>query len=321
MSYARRFVNTCLRPLNRRVVKRDADIRLHRRAALSDLAFAALRRRHPGPVDWQCSGIVFSRDRPLQLHALLESYFDLCQPAPPLEVLYRAGGPPVQRAYAEVVSAHAGRPVGFHEQGDDFGADLDRLLGLSDAAGVFLLADDVVFTRPTDFRDFARFPLGLYVPSPRLGAHITYAYDSGRAAPPPEFGRDGEQLVWSFGAARGAWASVAALDGDVLVREELRALVGVLPFEGPTGLEQLLAGLPLWQASLGVCQRDARLVNLPLNTVQCDMPPRRHAGGDALALLEAWNQGLRLDVERLREVTTTSTHAELAVLLVPRAQT
>lgn len=320
MAYVRRVVNTCLRPFNRRVVKRDADTRLHQQAALSALAGAALRRLYPGPVDWQCSGIVFSRDRPLQLHALLESYFDLCRPPPRLDVLYHAGGEPVRRAYAEVAGAHAGRQVGFHVQGDDFAADLHRLLGLSDAAGVFLLADDVVFTRPTDFQDFARYPLGLYVPSPRLGAHITYAYDSGRHAPPPEFGRDGEHLVWSFEAGRGPWASVAALGGDVLPRDELRALAGVLPFTGPTGLEQLLAGLPLWQAALGVCHRDARLLNLPLNSVQCDMPPGRHAGGDALALLEAWNQGLRLDVARLREVTTTSTHAELAVLLVPRTQ-
>lgn len=300
-------------------MKRDADVRLHEQAALADLAVAALRRLHPGPVDWQCTGIVFSRDRPLQLHALLESYFDLCRPAPRLEVLYRADDPSLRQAYDEVRRSHASRPVGFHLQSDDFRADFERLLGPSDAAGVFLLADDVVFTRPTDFRDFARFPLGLYVPSPRLGRHITYAYDSGRHSPPPEFGRDGEHLVWSFGTGRGAWAGVGALDGDVLAREELRALVGILPFEGPAGLERLLAGLPLWRASLGVCHGDARLVNLPLNTVQCDMPPRRHAGGDVVALLEAWNQGLRLDVERLRDVTTTSTHAELAVLLVPRS--
>jgi hypothetical protein len=300
------------------LVDRDAQERLQQREALADLAFAAWRRTAPGPADWQCSGIVLSRDRPLQLHALLESYFELCRPAPRLEVLYRATAPRVQRAYDEVRREHAWRPVGFHAEAD-FRADLDRLLGADAAAGVFLLADDIVFTRPTDFGAFARFPLGLYVPSPRLGTHITLGYDSGRSAPPPELRDDGGQIVWSFEAGREAWATVAPLEGDVFSRAELRALLQVLPFDGPGGLEQMLCALPLWRASLGVCHRQARLLSLPLNTVQCDTPPRRHAGGDALAFLDAWEEGLRLDVQRLREATTTSTRAELAVLLVPRA--
>ena len=63
-------------------------------------------------------GIVFSKDRPLQLHGLLKSYFELCKDPPQLYILHMASNPDYARAYEQVKSYYQDRNIKFIREND-----------------------------------------------------------------------------------------------------------------------------------------------------------------------------------------------------------
>lgn len=194
----RKRLNKLLRRHNLRVVRRS-----HYQAAVT--ASAALgaqvaywAARAPTVACWDCAGIVFSRDRPVQLHALLRSYLHHCRPLPRLDVLYRASTPAYQAAYEEVMAAFAGAEIAWHRE-RDFARDVRALIAGASTHGLFFLVDDMVFIRPVDYSALAAYPLERYVPALRLGRNVTWSHfsDTARAQPALREGPDG-LLTWAL---------------------------------------------------------------------------------------------------------------------------
>jgi hypothetical protein len=103
--------------------QRDRDM-AHQLAALYRLALDRLRSE--GPARAGVAGIVFSKDRPMQLAALLESHAALVSRPCPLTVLFQASTDEFAAAYRELRGAWGGRGVAFTAQ-EDFRADLIRM--------------------------------------------------------------------------------------------------------------------------------------------------------------------------------------------------
>lgn len=51
----------------------------------------------------QSTGIVFSMDRPLQLNALLDSYFEFCEKPEPLVVIYKCTSESFHKGYLDII--------------------------------------------------------------------------------------------------------------------------------------------------------------------------------------------------------------------------
>ncbi len=150
----------------------------------------ALRRARASdgePV--RAEGVVFSKDRPLQLFALLSSYAELVRDPPPLHVLYRASDEGYRRAYDEVLGASPA-PLGEVISERVFRDDLLALLDRIRAPRLFFLVDDIVFVREVDLAAAPRpRPRALRPVPPHGAAPVALLHARAGAAKPAVPGR------------------------------------------------------------------------------------------------------------------------------------
>jgi len=126
MEFFRNTVNRLLKPLDLALLPRDVQWERDVLLALYESSRTWRRKDFQFPVE--C--IVFSKDRALQLHALLSSYFEKINVPPRVHILYQTSTAAHQQAYEEVRSLFAGMQTCFIRQGstDSFREDVIRLL-------------------------------------------------------------------------------------------------------------------------------------------------------------------------------------------------
>lgn len=272
-----------------------------------------------GPA--RAEGVIFSKDRPLQLAALLASYAELVKDPPRLHVLFVASDERYRAAYEEVfreTAAPLGEVIAERRFRDDLLPLLDRIA----APRIFFLVDDILFVRPVDLAPLLALDPARFVPSLRLAPHLTRCYTMDAAQPIPAFlegAVPGEDLLawrWRDGALD--WSYPLSVDGHLFSTAEIRVLANAVAFKAPNSFEGALQDhRAQYLDRLGVCFREARIVNVPVNKVQGEFPNR--AGEiDTASLLEVWRSGRRLDHRRLFGVRNESAHQELELAFVPR---
>jgi hypothetical protein len=262
--------------------------------------------------------IVFSKDRPLQLHGMLTSVFRHWRGECRVSVVFRDDEPFVG-AY-EAVWAEFDTRATFRPE-SDFAADLVALVDSNQPLTCFG-CDDVVYVAPvhvpTVVRLFSRPDL-LGV-SLRLGRHVTRDM-FGRAMPQPPFVQEGPYDAaetserWPYwrvdDGASGDWAYPWEVLGTVYPTAFVRRMVATLPFSNPSLLEH--HGSLAWRLhaegrSLMCAYPRTRLVVPTVNLVQSEFGNGivGPAGLEPAFLLDCWNRGLRLDTQRYQGVTPDS---------------
>ena len=277
--------------------------------------------------DPQVHLIVFSKDRPLQLHGMLTSVFRHWRGDLRVRVLVRETTLCAQ-AYYDLQREFGGQAeFGFE---DDFGANLAAWVRAVDAPYVCFGCDDVVYTLPVDLAvvdsAFRAHP-DLLGHSLRLGKN-TEADMFGRPLPQPaflptgvprfdEYGGEvvGAGLLWDAADGAGDWGYPWEVLGTVYPTDYVRATVAALVRDGqvqnPSTLED--AGWRRWREHAGErhlmrSYARSRLVVPTVNLVQSVFGNGivGPAGMDPEFLLDCWNRGLRLDVDRYRGMTPPS---------------
>ena len=272
--------------------------------------------------------IVFSKDRPLQLHGYLTSLFRHWRGDLWVDVQVRVSLDH-SRAYAQI-EEEFGRRVRFGYE-LNFAPTLEAVMDDDDSSYTCFGCDDVVYTGPVDAAaiDHAfRAEPALLGFSLRLGAH-TDTDMFGRPMPAPAFAHPApppfeeyapsfeavERVQWDAASAVGDWGYPWEVLGTVYPTEYVQDTVNALVWDGqvqnPSTLED--AGWRRWREHAGgrhLLQAFARsrLVVPTVNVVQSVfgngiVGPE---GLDAPFLLECWDRGLRLDVERYRGMTPPS---------------
>jgi hypothetical protein len=265
--------------------------------------------------------VVFSKDRPMQLHALLTSFLVMSKSKPTIRVLYRASTPEYEAGYSTCFTlVPAGKQISVFSQSADnsFRNDLLEIFKTLNASRIVLLVDDIVFVRKFNLCDLDDFDLRKVVPSLRLGRSIRKSYTTGAALRLPDTleGR-GRWLTWNWKGNDLDWSYPLSVDGHVFLRSDLAAMLPRLSFHSPNTLEaELQRFKSLYESRQGLCYELPRLVNLPLNRVQDDFD-NRHGSISAPFLLKKWTEGYRIDVESLAALETDSAHVEAQIRFVP----
>ena len=264
------------------------------------------------------TGIVFSRDRACQLYALLESFHAKTVGNVPLHVLFKASSARHLKAYEEVRADFADKPVTWINE-TDFREDLLKIFKHINSYRVFFLVDDIVVTREMDFERLRPFPPGQCVVSFRLGENITRHHQQPLPSPALRPSRiDAHFREWSWAEGELNWGYPLSVDGHLFATYEIRAMAKELGFSAPNSFEKALQMFrPVFARRLGICFRESRLVNLPLNMVQTE---RKNYHGDVQPefLLEQWEAGRKIAVEDFFEWTNQSLHQEHPLRFVPR---
>lgn len=265
----------------------------------------------PAGSELSATGIVFSRDRAMQLHALLSGWTENVDGAADLRILWTASAPAHESAYRELASLW-GAKVRFVRE-SDFRADLLREVESATSSHLFLLTDDAVVLQPFRLADCLKARPSREVFSLTHGEGLDWCFVAQRPQRIPALDRGGSGTIewtWSDGDEGTDWAYPLSVDGKFFSRREIALLVRHIPFRNPNTLEAALQVFqPLFARRRGTAFSRAALANIPCNTVQSEF--RNHDSGlhSTSDLLSRWNRGERIRHEEF--VGLTPAHAEI----------
>lgn len=277
------------------------------------------------------AGIVFSKDRPMQLDGLIRSYAKQVTMPAKLHVLFQCSSEASSIGYQQIVDIHRDLAC-FHEQTSSsiFRDALSDLLETLGTRTLFFLVDDIVITRPFNLSVLASFASAEVVASMRLGRNISWSYTRSSSQRPPRLRRvdpgasvkltqveDGaaDMFAWKWRFGEVDWGYPFSLDGNIFLLDDIRARIEGCEYHSPNSLEAALAATPASRApAWGVCFEESRLVNLPLNRVQ-DEVANLHGNVHQDILLDRWLQGWQFNLSPLDRVQTCSVHEEIMLPL------
>jgi len=256
--------------------------------------------------------IIFSKDRPLQLYALLESFFENVTPVISPHVLFNGGREEFTQAYHEVFKAWGPRLSSVNPDNGNFREQLIRILRELKTAKVFFLVDDIIFKNKIDIEDL----VGLgndYIPSLRLGEHIRQCYTAqGEVAPPKlkvvKSGKGKEYISWQWHEGIKDWGYPMSVDGNIFSTEEIYSIAQNILFKAPNSFE---IGLQVVRDAFakrkGIACRESILMNIPCNKVQFEIDNSCGTISPEI-LLGRWNDGKKIDIRKFRGLKNVSVH-------------
>jgi hypothetical protein len=260
-------------------------------------------------------GVVFSKDRPLQLAATLGSFLEHVRGNYSLHILYASSSEKFQNAYDELRASTSSPKVHWHNE-TQFKPDLLKILAQVRANRIFFLVDDLIVTREIELSSFCLGDLSEYVPSFRLGTNLRRCYTADARQPLPQFTPISDDLLtWSWHDAEWDWSYPLSVDGHIFPTAEIQVLASILDYKAPNTFEgalQAFAGV--YSRRRGLCARQSCLVNIPHNRVQ-DENDNRSQGLSAEQLLDSWCDGYRIDYQSLSAFHNISAHQEVPLPL------
>ena len=250
---------------------------------------------------------IFSRNRPLQLQALLRSVKNFVHPCGHVTVLYRYDEKYLA-ALDEVKEAHA--DCDFKED-DNFKQQVVSFLE-SSSGHCFFLVDDIVFRRPVDMNvcsnilennpDILTFSL-------RLGLHLNYCYPVNAFQKIPDGQVQHGYFLWAWRSGMHDWSYPFSVDGHIFRAKQLLNYIRHLEFNTPNSFEAEMQKIPHHFAlpNLSICGAESSLFNNPLNRVQ-DTFQNRSGNTTAEELLSRWDDGLEIDIDKLVKMIPNGAH-------------
>jgi hypothetical protein len=292
------------------------------RNTFAELYESRITRVIPSGV-YPAEGIVFSKDRALQLHALLCSYSEKAAMPVPLHILYCVSTPEHQKAYDEVMEIFSGK-FSFARQSSSasFKDDLVTLLESVQAWKVFFLVDDVLFVDDFDLKEFTKFDTDKIVPSLRMGLNLKKCYTVQQEQPLPELlsyaGNDGDKIFWKWNQGMYDWSYPLSVDGHFFSTQEIIAMTKLINFSAPNTYEdQLQKFRRFFVIRLGVGYKKSKIVNIPCNKVQIENK-NIHGRIHQDFLLEQWMKGYQMDYRSLYGFPNISAHQEIPFTFIKR---
>jgi hypothetical protein len=246
-------------------------------------------------------GIVFSKDRAMQLNALLNSYFHFTKSAVPLRVLYTTSSADHSESYNCLRQEFSSFPVEFVRE-ISFKEDLKRVLHESQSSRVFFMTDDAIFSGSYNLSDVLQFNPLDEIFSLRLGKDMGYSFALNREQSIPELIKiarnDSASYSWIWNDMRDSpdWCYPLSVDGTFFCKGELEIMLRHIDFKNPNSLEANLQLFnPVFLLRKGVCYENAKYVNIPCNIVQQDFKNIYTGTFDVAELVKLYLAGKRID--------------------------
>lgn len=265
-----------------------------------------------------CEGIVFSRDRAMQLHALISSFFAYVKNPVPLSILYTCSNKEHYNSYEELKEIFSYKNISFIEE-KEFKKDLEMMLRSISSTLLFFMTDDGLFIDYFDIQQVTVFNPIFVLPSLIKGKDLTYCYLGNRHQSLPEFIQPDFALPpgmmcweWSNAAEGSDWAYPMSLDLTFYKKSEIEMLIRNVSYKAPNSLENALHVnyAPIFLQRKGVCFEKAKYVNIVCNIVNREHKNRHTGLHSAESLLRKWQEGYRIQYELF--YGRTSAEAEIS---------
>lgn len=292
---------------------------LQRARAVSELVIIEGAGLEQGVV-----GVVFSKDRALQLYTLLSTYFEKVKNPAPLSIVYSASTEAHAKAYAEIEEALHGCSVEivFIRETGEFRESLLRVLNGIRVKNIFFLVDDIVFIRQMNLEEAADMDPFSSILSLRHSPHLRRSYTAAVNQMPPNFSPSKispDLLEFNWFEQGNEWSDPWSLDGQILSTAEVRVLTRLSDFKAPNTYESALKTFnDVMEGRTGMCYSESKILNLPINRVQSEA---LNLSGNISPefLLEQWNKGMMLDASMFEHHIPISPHEEHAIKFKKRS--
>lgn len=264
--------------------------------------------------------VIFSKDRPLQLYACLESYFKLLKNAPIPVVIYQSSNEDFERAYLEIQRDFSSRDVKFYRENIPFNVLLKDLINSLICDRIFFLVDDIVFIREFDLNSTLKINPRNSIFSMRLGQSINFCYTHQKSEKlPSDFSQRTDGFAdWTWNQGILDWSYPLSVDGHIFAFDEFQQMITDLNFKAPNSLE---AGLQkfnsIYKNKKGTCFSYSVLVNNPCNKVQNENE-NISGGVHQDDLLKVWGQGFKIDTSKYLNLIPSGVHQELEFFFIRR---
>ena len=222
--------------------------------------------------------IVFSKDRPAQLHLFLQSLEKNARHLfPCVTVLYTYSDPNHKMGY-EIVKEEFGSLVDFRLQ-ENFKEDVLSLIDVSFPYTCFFTDDDVIFRRVKfNIGDVHKLFSQLEVStlSLRLGKNTTVQdpFDRNIKMQVPNFMAELENkfLIWNRYLCENPsnFTYILSVDGHILRTNTVYRVISGLEFENPNQMEGGMQGFTNLVSGIMACLHHSCLVGIPSNTISPD---------------------------------------------------
>lgn len=295
------------------------EVRADRRPGIADASGMAIR------------GVVFSRDRAMQLEATLTSLSRNCAEAGelPIDILYTATSPALARQYEVLERTWRGvLPLCFHRE-RDFRRDLLDILGPAEPGlFVLLLVDDNIFCRPFSLvpaiRALSARPRAIGF-SLRLGRNTTYCYAHDSQQHVPELSAAGDGVVaFEWTGADHDFGYPLEVSSSIYDGPRLARLLARLRFSNPNTLEARFAA----QVRRRWARRTPELLSFEQSVTFCNAVNKVQAVYDnrvgartelsAVELARRFDAGLRIDTGAFADFVPDACHCDVPFSFIPR---
>jgi len=285
-------------------------ILLQRSAAVKELVDCADSQFHDG-----LTGIIFSKDRALQLDALLESYFEKVTNPVNLIVLYKATNVYHLKAYQDVMECYRNHKpaIQYIEEVDSFRDCLLEVLNNVRTKSIFFLVDDIIFINKVDLSICSKVNPRTSILSLRLSPYLRHSYAADRKQSPPNFlnSRISAELIEFKWFEQGCeWSDPWSVDGNIYSTAEINILSRISQFNAPNSYEDTLKSFgDIAVDRIGYCFTQSKILNLAINRVQNEI---ENKSGDIAPdfLLSQWSKGFRMDRSKFDSHIPISPHEE-----------
>jgi hypothetical protein len=289
--------------------------------------------------------IIFSKDRPLQLHATLASFALHASDAAMVQihVLCRASNDTYALGYAQVAEEWAGQLQINWVQESDFKADLLAVIQEPQSTSrrrciwdrltlrhprlrtdhLLFLVDDNLFIRPFRLQEVAdtlnTYPEAIGF-SLRVGLNTTSCYSMQCEQPLPVFESAPPGLRFKWPNQAGDFGYPLEVSSSVYRCADLIPLLRSLPYNNPNRLEQALSatsGLFTRRLPSLLCYEQSVAFCAPVNKVQSILDNRSGAQEEysSEALNTLFLDGYRVNVSALHKFTPKAAHVEIELPL------
>jgi len=258
--------------------------------------------------------VVFSYNRPMQLYALLESIEKYIAGLQEIHVIYRSEEE-YKRSYEIVKNRFA--KITYHQQGINPAKDFKRLVLQStfESPSEYILfaVDDIIVKDYVDLSSNIKIleqtkAYGFFL---RLGLHLTKCYMRRKEQRVPIISHVEDDIyLWTLRDGEYDWGYPNTVDMTLYKKKQIEQDLRDMNYKAPNSLESQWSYRAHKVANLtGLCHKETKIVNLPLNLVQNECYKNRHMNiFTTKQLLDKFARGLKIDIALLFKIKNNAAH-------------
>lgn len=248
---------------------------------------------------------VFSKDRAMQLHAFLESYFENVANYSKMIVLFKASNESHLNSYKELIKLFEDKPVIFIEE-KNFRDQLIEAIEESKEGKIFFYVDDMIFTHKFDYEMLKGVNPYKTIVSLSRGRDLTNSTVLCKSITLPEFTNLSNDLLefsWNNIKEHSDWSYPLGVSGYMFATKEILSIMKVISFKAPNSLENGMQQFKsIFIQRMGLCTENAVSICVHANLTQTEGYNPVFGEFSIEELLDKWNKGYQIEYTKFYSI-------------------